>query len=669
MSMQASIRRVKTIFSVIASPSRLEVLKILNTKGPMTYSELKSLAGFKAKKESGKFAYHLRKLLRQNLIAQNRAERKYMLTALGRLVLNSAKQIEEQALLESGRLFVRSSKHKMEEFTTDRIVHSLVTEAGMPVELAQRVASEAESRIYKFQTAYLTAPLIRELVNSILIEEGLEEYRHRLSRLGMPVYDVMEEFEKIGQSLFGIEALINETAGSVLSEYLLSIQLPRDIVDSHLSGDIHLSNASSWSIRPDVIFAYINNETLDMNQFQGKFLSVPRWNYHEDFISKFAVVNYLLSREVANEIYYHGFSKSIPQDSDVKVILNIFNLLTYTSPQSLNRPRITLEVDAKDKNVGLILEGYKNYAKVTPMPLVGLALTGINEISKEHLSMLVEIGKNNGLVSLNKHEKIKRSFYGATAELDGRPGPIVLGSVSVNMPRMALDAQNDEVYFRAKTRSQMQNAVNALTIRKKLIENNVKKGLLPSISTLDDIVFRDYFLLRINATGLSEAVSLIASTESLEKIAEETVESINDYFRSVAEEGRGNFSLVLTADDSTSRFVQLDRDKFGRAKMKGIATDRYSQSIILSHEDLNDKAKLSYAKLLLSLIEGGVDIRLAFDVKDEEEASRDIVRSFQIFDYLSLVPKIKICSRCGKKQSDNVSRCEFCNGVTISNYA
>jgi len=61
---QSTSKRVRMIFSVMASPNRIDILRILNSKGPLTYSELKSLAGFKSKKESGKFAYHLRKLLR-----------------------------------------------------------------------------------------------------------------------------------------------------------------------------------------------------------------------------------------------------------------------------------------------------------------------------------------------------------------------------------------------------------------------------------------------------------------------------------------------------------------------------------------------------------------------------------------------------------------------------
>ena len=66
--LQSTSKRVRMIFSVMASPNRIDILRILNSKGPLTYSELKSLAGFKSKKESGKFAYHLRKLLRQSLV-------------------------------------------------------------------------------------------------------------------------------------------------------------------------------------------------------------------------------------------------------------------------------------------------------------------------------------------------------------------------------------------------------------------------------------------------------------------------------------------------------------------------------------------------------------------------------------------------------------------------
>src|SRR5438034_11754614 len=107
--LESASKRVRMIFSVMASPNRIDILRILNIKGPLTYSALKTLAGFKSKKESGKFAYHLRKLVRQLLIQLNRQERKYTVTNLGRLVLNLTRQIEEQSLVESGKLYVRTS--------------------------------------------------------------------------------------------------------------------------------------------------------------------------------------------------------------------------------------------------------------------------------------------------------------------------------------------------------------------------------------------------------------------------------------------------------------------------------------------------------------------------------------------------------------------------------
>ena len=101
---QSTSKRVRMIFSVMASPNRIDILRILNSKGPLTYSELKSLAGFKSKKESGKFAYHLRKLLRQSLVALNKSERRYTITNLGKLVLSLARQIEERSIIESGKM-------------------------------------------------------------------------------------------------------------------------------------------------------------------------------------------------------------------------------------------------------------------------------------------------------------------------------------------------------------------------------------------------------------------------------------------------------------------------------------------------------------------------------------------------------------------------------------
>src|SRR6187200_2802110 len=219
--LESASKRVRMIFSVMASPNRIDILRILNSKGPLTYSELKALAGFKSKKESGKFAYHLRKLLRQSLVALNKGERRYTITNLGKLVLSLARQIEERSIIESGKMYVRTSKHSIEEFNSLKIIQSLVREANMPLEQAHKITEEVENKIYKFQTAYLTSSLIRETVNSVLVEHGYEEYRNKMARLGLPASDVVEMLNNIDTAKNGVEGILSETSLAVFSENLL----------------------------------------------------------------------------------------------------------------------------------------------------------------------------------------------------------------------------------------------------------------------------------------------------------------------------------------------------------------------------------------------------------------------------------------------------------------
>ena len=59
-------------------------------------------------------------------------------------------------------MLVRTSHLTMEEFDVNKIANSLIKEAKVPAELAQKAAKEAEKRLIKSKTKYLTAALIRK---------------------------------------------------------------------------------------------------------------------------------------------------------------------------------------------------------------------------------------------------------------------------------------------------------------------------------------------------------------------------------------------------------------------------------------------------------------------------------------------------------------------------
>jgi len=445
--LQSTSKRVRMIFSVMASPNRIDILRILNSKGPLTYSELKSLAGFKSKKESGKFAYHLRKLLRQSLVALNKSERRYTITNLGKLVLSLARQIEERSIIESGKMYVRTSHDSIEEFNSHKIIQSLVREGSLPLELSQKITEEVENRIYKFQTTYLTGSLIREMVNNVLLEHSYEEYRNKLARLGMPVFDVKEMFTNVENNQNGAEDLLFNTGKNVLAEYLLTNSLPKDVADSHLSGDLHITNPGIWSLMPDVVFLNLKELIDEGLQLGGKSLNVsrvPQPKTLDDLSVLLPMILSLIAKEASQEVVIDELPTVLGKISknlkDIEEnLLRIFKLsstsISYDKSPTVISFRLPLSAD--QKIVKSILSAYKSYLEITPLSKIGLVIDyekgKISEIS-DVLSTIISIGGNvifsKGSCSTNGILKAEEKHIGTS---------IKLGSLTINLPRLHLN--------------------------------------------------------------------------------------------------------------------------------------------------------------------------------------------------------------------------------------
>ncbi len=91
-------------------------------------------------------------------------------------------------------MYVRTSHQTIEEFNPHKIIQSLVREANMSLEQATKITEEVENKIYKLSTSYLTSRLIRDCVNNVLLEHGLEEQMNKLIRIGVPIFDLNKKF-------------------------------------------------------------------------------------------------------------------------------------------------------------------------------------------------------------------------------------------------------------------------------------------------------------------------------------------------------------------------------------------------------------------------------------------------------------------------------------------
>ena len=239
------------VLKAVSSPLRLQILNLLFDKSALSYSELMNQLKMNPSRDAGRFAYHLKFMLKAELVEADVEAKKYCLTDLGKMVLDVADRVEKKAVKPRGML-VRTSHLTMEEFDVNKIANALIREAKVPAELAQKAAKEAEKRLIKSKTKYLTASLIREIVNSILVEKGYEEYRHKLTRVGMPIHEVtvLIEAKDTNQDC---ATTINKAGQTVLGEYTLLNIFPRDIADAHLSGVIHIDGLGTWILKPNEV--------------------------------------------------------------------------------------------------------------------------------------------------------------------------------------------------------------------------------------------------------------------------------------------------------------------------------------------------------------------------------------------------------------------------------
>lgn len=141
-------------------------------------------------------------------------------------------------------LFVRTSGEDMRGWDRRRIVEALLRETKVDLRTAEEISREVEELVVRSGISTVTAPLIRELVNSKLIERGLEDARRMHTRLGVPLYDVdqliIHPNRENANVPHGPEATNLTLAERIKKEYALLNVFSQEVADAHMRGDIHL---------------------------------------------------------------------------------------------------------------------------------------------------------------------------------------------------------------------------------------------------------------------------------------------------------------------------------------------------------------------------------------------------------------------------------------------
>jgi len=160
---------------------------------------------------------------------------------------------------------VRTTDGHLLEWDREAIVQQLLKETklshqfyGVPAateDEAREIAREAETRIRRMGVKFLSGPLVREIVNVILLEKNHPEWRNISTRVGTPVYDAYKidmgrgfEARDNANLQENAETSHKKKADKISKEQYLLL-LPPKLADAHLKGDIHIHDLEYFGTR------------------------------------------------------------------------------------------------------------------------------------------------------------------------------------------------------------------------------------------------------------------------------------------------------------------------------------------------------------------------------------------------------------------------------------
>jgi anaerobic ribonucleoside-triphosphate reductase len=630
-------RRRKSGLKVLKAASsslRMQLLITLVEKGPQSYTDLMKILKLNPSRDAGRFAYHLKYLLNADLIEPDVDNKEYRLTDLGKTIINFTEDIQQQ-FLQRKKIFVRTSRLAMEEFDRNKIVEALVKEANVPVFQAQKIARETEKRLLEFKTKYLTAPLIREMVNAILLEKGLEEYRHKLTRLGLPVYDVNQLIDSTGARSQGAEAIHKAAADAVMEEYTLLNVLPRDIADAHLSGGLHLKHLGTWVLKPDQFMH-------DLRFFLQQGLSRGGMNLQEpsyfppksleaaliaasnvlkiaaietsgeqtlDFFNIFlAPFIQNLSEERIREglrLFVSNLNQPLSNGSSVGASLGIEFLVPdfLKEKEAIGPEGKTVGcygdyVEESRRLASLILEVMLQDDMHKPVFNPRLIIKIRPEVLKdpECANLLFESHKlaaETGLpyfANLCPKEQKLASYTSTGFRLasdwreDWELDTLQTGSVDsviINLPRVMYEAGGRETGFFRILDEQLEMALRALEIKYRTIKQREREHMLPFLmqKTDGDQYFRIENAVRlVSFVGLNETIQVffgkpLKQDGATLDFAKKIVSYLSSDIERYSKKPETRASLAMVpAPDAAKRLAELDAEKYGWAKVRAQGT-------------------------------------------------------------------------------------------------
>ena len=594
---------------------RVDILKRLSSSQvPLTYSALqKDILGNNS--NSINLSFHLNTLKNSNLIEN--MEDGYSLTVLGRQILRNILSIEQILNVQNKSIMIRTSKYSKEPFDLGKIEEHLVKEGNMEVYQAKQIAQEVEERLSKTRIEYLTAPLMREYINGILLENGLEKVRHRLTRLGTPPFEVSQYFKNIN---LNPDLFIKKLGSEISEQYLLLNLLPNKLADLYLSGEIYLLHLNYWSLRPlslsldtSTILKFIANKTNASGNFETPLNFIRLILEFSNLLKKFRP---FFSEDLllGNFDPFLKILNENPAFTNKQYLKILSELLYFNSAYTDERSHITINLN--NANNYFFNEIYKFLSEelYPTYPNFMIGYSDSKSITEESLMPLLKLKLPQKLGFFNATEsKLMNStlnYINHPFNHDTATNNIILDKILINLYTIALESHHNDDVFLELVQEKVNEIFQFFSFKKELIGkklNNSKpwNRLLSSFFTNGGKDWIQNTIKSISFFGLNEAIKLqcgieIDRIDKSEKFALEILTLIKDI---ISEKNLDEDESYILNQPHDGAYLYQNGKTYSYCQEKESPT--YSMDMIRKESKLSLEKRLTLFKKFESLLNGG----------------------------------------------------------------
>ena len=639
-------------------------------------------------------------------------------------------------------LFVRTSSEEMDSWDKSRIEAALIKETMLDDITAKEIAAEVEAQIASAGISMVTAPLIRELANAKLIERGLEAERLRHTRLGVPLYDVdsMLRFanKENANVPHGPEATNLTLAESIKKEYALISVFSPDVGDAHMRGDLHLHDlgfvdrpyCSGQSLEyikkfglnlpnslalakpakhPEVLLAHMVKFAAAL---QSNFAGAIGWDAVNLFFAPYLEgLDDAAVKQMAQMLIFEFSQQAVARGgqaifTDINLYWEVpkhFENVPAIGPNGQYTGKTYAEYEKEAQRFAWkLFDVYKEGDGAGrpfffPKPLVHITEKFFQ--TEGHMDFLHHIcdvasDKGNTYFVFDRGETAKiseccrLSFKLEQSDLDDANTPwrmrySALQNVTINLPRIAYEAQGDDTKLFKILREKVALAAKAHVEKRNFIQNLLNQGpngpLALLAMELDGMPYlrmhRVTYL--VGMVGLNEMLKEhigqeLHDSEEAMRFGLKIIAQMNLACDHYAKHHGMRFVLEQTPAESTAyRFAKLDLKHYADKAKHNVQGDIFRNEVYYTNSTLfnvgsktNPIERVKLEGRFHPLIEAGAitHVWLGEAHPSAESLANFVIKIFRDTknDQVAFSPEFSCCKACGKTTRGMVDNCSYC---------